>query len=76
MKRKLSNWKLFYFFKQLFHNEHPDHKSESKKSKVAAENVLRWEDDGGPVVQTGDPIPQVAENETPQPKDAADSDSV
>lgn len=34
------------------------------------ENGLRWEDDGGAVLEIADPIPQVAEKNTPWPMDA------
>jgi hypothetical protein len=67
MKNKFSifNFKLFYYLKQLFTNEYPDHKSEVKKSKVVVENDLRWEDDGGPPVDIAEPS-QVAKNQSPR----------
>jgi len=46
------NFKFFYYLKQLFHNENPDKKSEVEKRKVGIENNLRWQDDGGPAVDT------------------------
>lgn len=54
MKNKSSifNFKLFYYLKQLFFSENPDNKSEVEKRKVGVENNLRWQDDGGPVVNT------------------------
>lgn len=30
------------------------------------ENTLRWEDDGGPVLEAGNPLPQLAEINTPR----------
>jgi hypothetical protein len=53
MKNKFSiyNFKLFSFLRQLFTNEYPDSKSEVEKRKVLVENNLRWQDDGGPVVE-------------------------
>jgi hypothetical protein len=71
MKNKFSilNFKLFYYLKQIITNEYPDSKSEVKKNQVVVENDLRWEDDGGPAVEPVDPIPQVAETESPQTKD-------
>jgi hypothetical protein len=53
MKNKFSiyNFKLFNFLRQLFTNEYPDSKSEVEKRKVVVENNLRWQDDGGPVVE-------------------------
>jgi hypothetical protein len=67
MKNKYSifNFKLFYYLKQLITNEYPDSKPEVKKNKVVVENDLRWEDDGGPVIEIPDPIPQAAENQSP-----------
>jgi len=73
MKNKLSNFKLFYFLRQLFNSENPDSKSGKEKKKVVVENNLRWEDDGGPV-EAADPTPQVAENDIPRPTDAAGKD--
>jgi hypothetical protein len=57
MKNKFAifNFKLFYYLKQLISNEYPDNKSEVKKHKIVVENDLRWEDDGGPVVEIADP---------------------
>ena len=40
------------YLKQLISNENPDRKSEVEKRKVVVENNLRWQDDGGPVVDT------------------------
>ena len=78
MKNKFSifNFKFFYYLKQLFTNEYPDSKSEMKKNKVVVENNLRWQDDGGPVVEIADPIDQVTENDPAQPTDAAGNDSL
>jgi len=76
MKNKYSifNFKLFYYLKQLITNEYPDSKPEVKKNKVVVENDLRWEDDGGPAVEIADPIPQAAENQSPQTTDAVGKD--
>jgi len=53
MKNKFSiyDFKLFNFLRQLLTNEYPDSKSEVEKRKVVVENNLRWQDDGGPVVE-------------------------
>jgi hypothetical protein len=69
MKNKYSifNFKLFSYLRQILGNEYPDSKSETKKRKVAVENNLRWQDDGGPVVENTRPIDQAAENEITQP---------
>ena len=76
MKNKFSifNSKFFYYLKQLFTNEYPDTKSEVEKRKVAVENNLRWQDDGGPVVENTRPIDQAAENDPAQPSDAVGND--
>lgn len=66
MKNKFSifNFKLFRYLKQLITNEYPDSKSEVEKGKVAAENNLRWQDDGGPAIDNTAPITQPAEDDT------------
>ena len=76
MKNKFTifNFKLFYYLKQLITNEYPDSKSKVKKNKVVVENDLRWEDDGGPVIEISDLIPQMAETNTPRLMDAAEED--
>jgi hypothetical protein len=76
MKNKFSifNSRFFNYLKQLFTNEYPDSKSEVEKRKVAVENNLRWQDDGGPVVENTRPIDQAAENDPAQPSDVAGSD--
>jgi len=43
--------------------------------KTEVRNILRWEDDGGPVLETGNPpLPQLAEIKTPRPMDVAGDD--
>ena len=76
MKNKFSifNFKFFSHLRQLFTNEYPDSKSEVKKRKVAVENNLRWQDDGGPVVENTKPIDQAAEHEPVQPGDGTGND--
>ena len=78
MKNKYSifNFKLFSYLRQLISNEYPDSKSETKKRKVAVENNLRWQDDGGPVVENTRPIGQVVENDPSQPTDITGKDSL
>lgn len=69
MKHKWSDNELAYPLIQRTHGGNsgrllelvgPD--SELKRSKNRALenilNILRWEDDGGPVLETGDPLPQ------------------
>ena len=78
MKNKFSifNFKLFNYLRHLISNENPDSKSEVEKRKVAVENNLRWQDDGGPVVEITKPIDQVVENVPTQPTKVAGKDSV
>ena len=57
-KNSIFNFKLFSYIRQLFGNEYPDSKSEVEKRKVVVENNLRWQDDGGPVVEITKPINQ------------------
>ena len=78
MKNKFSifNFKLFRYFKQLITNENPDSKSEVEKRKVVVENNLRWQDDGGPVVEITKPIDQAAKNNPARPTDVAGKDSL
>ena len=44
--------------------------SQPERSKQVTETIQRWEDDGGPVSETGTPLPQVAEANTPRRMDA------
>lgn len=76
MKSKFSifNFKLFYYLRQLFTNEYPDSKSEGKKRKVVIEDNLRWQDDGGPVVDITKPIPKTTENNAAQSTDEPEKD--
>jgi hypothetical protein len=71
MKNKFSifNFKLFSYLRQLISNEYPDSKSAVEKRKVVVENNLRWQDDGGPVVEITIPIDQTVGNDTIQPTD-------
>ena len=75
-KNSIFNSKFFYYLKQLFTNEYPDSKSEVEKRKVAIENNLRWQDDGGPVVENTRPIDQAAKNDPAKPTDVAKNDSL
>lgn len=77
MKNKFSifNFKFFNYFKQLFTNENPDNKSDTAKRKVVVETNLRWQDDGGPVVDTR-PIDQTAKDSSSQPSDPPKNDSL
>jgi len=82
MKNKSSNRGWSYFFRQRIHGRHPvkilelvGPDSELERNKGVNENILRWEDDGGPVLETGNPpLPQLAEIKTPRPMDVAGDD--
>jgi hypothetical protein len=55
MKNKFSNGKLSYFFTPRLHGNvlawvKPASKAE--RSKRVIENILRWEDDGGKIIET------------------------
>lgn len=73
MKNKFSlfNFKLFRTLRQILGNEYPDSKSEVKKNKVVVEDNLRWQDDGGPVVEIAKPPTDPA-----KPDDGTGNDSV
>ncbi len=72
MKNKFS--KMFDYFRHLITNEYPDSKSDVKKRKVSTEDNLRWQDDGGPVVDNTKPIPPVAIDKATQPTDIAEKE--
>jgi hypothetical protein len=72
MKNQLSNGRFSYVFTPRIHDNvlawlKPA--SVSERSKRAIENILRWEDDGGPVSEARDQLPQVTETNTPQRMD-------
>ena len=58
MQRILFNSRLLRYVRRLIYGKHPGNMSPTEKRKVLVENDLRWEDDGGPVIETADPIPQ------------------
>jgi hypothetical protein len=49
---------------------------DSERLKTVSEltQLLRWEDDGGAVFETGNLLPQVAETNTPRSMDVAKDD--
>ena len=72
MKNKFSNHRLSYFFTPRIHGNvlawvKPASTSE-RRSKRVIENILRWEDDGGPVPETGRPNLTIALKENPHEK--------
>lgn len=70
MKNKF--FKVFDYLRQLLANENPDGKSDVKKRKVSTEDNLRWQDDGGPVVDNTKPIPHIVVGT--QPTDVAEKE--
>jgi hypothetical protein len=75
MKNKFSNGRLCYFWTPRIHGNviaWVKPASESERNKRVIENILRWEDDGGSGSETGYPLPQVAETNTPRRMDAAE----
>jgi hypothetical protein len=67
MKNEYSNDSLSYFFRPRIHgNVLAWNKPASipEGSKQVTENIMRWEDDGGPVSETATPLPQVEETNT------------
>jgi len=63
MKTKLSKFKWFRLLNRFLYSKNPSNMSKSKKRKLAVENKLRWEDDGGPILETNNSIPQVGDGE-------------
>ena len=65
MKTKFSSGRLFYFFTPRIHGNvlawiKPA--SAAQSGRRVNENILRWEDDGGPVFETGSSFLQGAEH--------------
>ena len=53
MKIKSFDHALPYFFTQPIHDKDPGISAlELERSKVVLENILRWEDDGGKIIET------------------------
>jgi hypothetical protein len=68
MKNGFFNGRLSYSFASRNHRNvlaWVKPATETERSKRAIENILRWEDDGGPASETSDLLPQVAETNTP-----------
>jgi hypothetical protein len=67
MKNEYSKDRLSYFLRPRIHGNvlawiKPASKPE--RNKQVTENIMRWEDDGGPVSETATPLPQVEETDT------------
>lgn len=63
MKIKLSSFRLFRFLNRLVYGKKPSNMSKTEKKKVVVENKLRWEDDGGPILEQNDLVPQGGDRE-------------
>lgn len=66
MKNKFSNGKLSYFFTPRIHGNvlaWVKPASAAERGQRVTENILRWEDDGGPAFESVNPFPQVAEHQ-------------
>lgn len=63
MKIKLSKVKWFHLLNRFLSGKKPREMSKSEKKKVAVENKLRWEDDGGPILETNDSMLEVGDRE-------------
>jgi hypothetical protein len=81
MKNKSLIRRSTYFFRQrkriygkdLSENMPELVKPESERTESVTEDILRWADDGGQTLsQIGNPLPQVAETNTPRLMDAAE----
>jgi hypothetical protein len=62
MKNEYSNGKFSYFFTPRIHSNVLSWKKpalKSERTRQVTENILRWEDDGGPVSETATPLPKV-----------------
>ena len=63
MKNKFSNGRLSYFFTPRIHGNvlaWVKPASAPQRGQRVNENILRWEDDGGPVFEIGNSFPPVA----------------
>jgi hypothetical protein len=63
MKIKLSKFKWFRLLNRFLSGNKPSNKSKSEKKKAVVEDKLRWEDDGGPILEANDSNPQVGDAE-------------
>jgi len=67
MKTRFFNGRLSYSLASRIHGNvlvWVKPAAETERSKRVSENILRWEDDGGPVSETSTLLPQVTETNT------------
>jgi hypothetical protein len=67
MKNENSKDNFSYFSKPRLHTNvfaWNKQASKSKTSRQGIENIQRWEDDGGPVLEIAAPLPQIPDSNT------------
>lgn len=69
MNKKISNLRLFRYFRRLIYGKNPGNMSPTEKRKVVVETDLRWEDDGGPAVEAATPTDEAAKKDSSKPAD-------
>ena len=57
MQIKSLDHALPYFFMQRIHDNDPGNLPELERSKGVLENILRWEDDGGKIIEINHATP-------------------
>ena len=65
MKNKFSHGRLSYFFTPRIHGNvlaWVKPASAAERGRRVNENILRWEDDGGPIFETGNSFLQLADH--------------
>ncbi|MBE0671042.1 MAG: hypothetical protein IH588_10670 [Anaerolineales bacterium] len=74
MNKKIYNLRLFRYFRRLIYGKNPGNMSPTEKRKAVVETSLRWEDDGGPVVEVAAPTDPLIKNDPNQPADGSGND--
>lgn len=57
------------------YGKNPGNSSPTEKRKDAVETSLRWEDDGGPVIEVAAPTDPLTKHDPNQPADGSGNDS-
>ncbi|MEP6896681.1 MAG: hypothetical protein ABI986_13835 [Chloroflexota bacterium] len=63
MNKKSFISRLFRYFSRMIYGKNPGNMSPTEKRQVVVETNLRWEDDGGPVVEIAKSNEQAVEND-------------
>ncbi len=68
-----------HLLKQRFHGKASNNMpeligAEAERTEIELDNIRRWEDDGGPVLETGNSFLQVPEHKTSRPMEVAGRD--